>query len=419
METAPAQAARQGLSRRRAAVYGAVALLTTAWTLAIVYIAVSVVPIDHYLISYYVVDYRFGFTRRGLAGEIVGNVSDAGFFTNAYLMRWVSTAVYVLGLGALAYKLLKRCRSERRIMVALLLAVLPFGVPYAVYSARPDLFGAVALILLCLALTAVTRTRSVVLCSGLFGAVVAVLALMHEGIALEFGLGAILGVLILAPSLTPAAQRLCAALAIGPGLGVALIVAAFADHDVSGKVCGTVPHRMIETPFASIKSFPDLINYLTGTVHSDADYHDWVCGWYLSTFDHTVADGIREVAAVGLPALVGSFVLGVVGVALTLRAVSYFSGVSFRSFVGQLNGRYILPAAGALLLVPLFITGVDWTRWLLVVAFDVVVVFVLYANGRPEIDEAPPKRAVRLFPFVALGFMLFPLGLAPGGGSTR
>ncbi|BBX92831.1 hypothetical protein H5U98_16245 [Mycolicibacterium boenickei] len=419
METALPQAARAGLSRRRAAVYGAVALLITAWTLAIVYIAVSVVPIDHYLISYYVVDYRFGFTRRGLAGEIVGNVSGADFFTNAYLMRWVSTAVYLLGLGALAYKLLRRCRSERRIMVALLLAVLPFGVPYAVYSARPDLFGAVALILLCLALTAVTGTRAVVLCSGVFGAAIAVLALMHEGMALEFGLGAILGILILAPTLTAGAQRLCAALAIGPGLVVALIVAAFADHDVSGKVCGTVPHRMIETPFASIKSFPDLVNYLTGTVHSNADYHDWVCGWYLSTFDHTVTDGIREVAAVGLPALVGSFVLGVVGVALTLRAVSYFSGVSLRGFIAQLNGRYALPAVGALLLVPLFITGVDWTRWLLVVAFDVVVVYVLYADRQPEIDAKPSARAVRLFPLVALGFMLFPLGLAPGGGSTR
>lgn len=419
METALPQAARAGLSRRRVAVYGAVALLITAWTLAIVYIAVSVVPIDHYLISYYVVDYRFGFTRRGLAGEIVGNVSGADFFTNAYLMRWVSTAVYLLGLGALAYKLLRRCRSERRIMVALLLAVLPFGVPYAVYSARPDLFGAVALILLCLALTAVTGTRAVVLCSGVFGAAIAVLALMHEGMALEFGLGAILGILILAPTLTAGAQRLCAALAIGPGLVVALIVAAFADHDVSGKVCGTVPHRMIETPFASIKSFPDLVNYLTGTVHSNADYHDWVCGWYLSTFDHTVTDGIREVAAVGLPALVGSFVLGVVGVALTLRAVSYFSGVSLRGFIAQLNGRYALPAVGALLLVPLFITGVDWTRWLLVVAFDVVVVYVLYADRQPEIDAKPSARAVRLFPLVALGFMLFPLGLAPGGGSTR
>ncbi|MED5815539.1 hypothetical protein VST63_24530 [Mycolicibacterium sp. 050232] len=419
METAVSQAVRQGLSRRRAAVYGAVALLITAWTLAIVYIAVSVVPIDHYLISYYVVDYRFGFTRRGLAGEIVGNVSDADFFTNAYLMRWISTAVYLLGLGALAYKLLKKRRSERRIMVALLLAVLPFGVPYAVYSARPDLFGAVALIILCLGLTAATRPRSMVLCCGLFGAAIAVLALMHEGMALEFGLGATLAILILARGLSAELQRLCAALAIGPGLIVALTVAAFANHDVSGKVCGTVPHRMIETPFASIKSFPDLINYVTGAVRSDADYHDWVCGWYLSTFDHTVTDGIREVAAVGLPALVGSFVLGVVGVALTLRAMSYFSGVSLRSFVGRLDGRYALPGLAALLLLPLFITGVDWTRWLLVVAFDVVVVYVLYADQQPEIDTKPSARAVRLFPLVALGFMLIPLGLAPGGGSTR
>lgn len=403
----------------RAAVYAGVALLITVWTLAIVYIAVSVVPIDHYLISYYVVDYRFGFTRRGLAGEIVGNVSGDGFFTNAYLMRWISTGVYVLGLGALAYRLLRNRRSERRIMSALLLAVLPFGIPYAVYSARPDLFGAVGLIALCLALTTVSRTRSKILCCGLFGAVIAVLALMHEGMALEFGLGAGLAILVLGGGLTASTQRLCAALAVIPGLIVALIVAAFANHDVSGKVCSTVPHRMIETPFASIKSFPDLIGYLTGTVHSDADYHDWVCGWYLSTFDHTVADGISEVAAVGLPALIGSFVLGVVGIAATLRAVSYFSGVSLRSFVGELNGRYALPVVGALLLVPLFVTGVDWTRWLLVVAFDVVVVYVLYADGRPEIDEAPPKRAVSLFPLVALGFMLIPLGLAPGGGSTR
>ncbi|MGV0812616.1 hypothetical protein ABQF34_11710 [Mycolicibacterium boenickei] len=408
-----------GLSRGRAAVYVGVALLITVWTLAIVYVAVSVVPIDHYLISYYVVDYRFGFTRRGLAGELVGNVSGAGFFTNAYLVRWISTAVYLLGLAALAYKLLKNRRTERRIMVALLLAVLPFGVPYAVYSARPDLFGAVALIVLCLALTTVSRPRSAMLCCGLFGAVIAVLALMHEGMAFEFGLGAILGILLLTRGLTATVQRLCAALAIGPGLVVALAVAAFADHDVSGKVCSTVPHRTIETPFASIKSGSDLVAYLTGAVQSHTDYHDWVCGWYLSTFDHTVADGIREVAAVGLPALVGSFVLGVLGIALTLRAVSYFSGVPLRGFAGQLQGQYALTIFGALLLVPLFITGVDWTRWLLVVAFDVVVVYVLYANERPEIDEAPPARSVRLLPLVALGFMLIPLGLAPGGGPTR
>lgn len=400
-------------------VYGGVALLVAAWTLAFVYVATAVLPVDHYLISYYVVDYRFGFTRRGLAGEVVGNVSEADFFARAVLMRWISTAVYLLGLVALAVKLLVNRRSERRIMIALLLAVLPFGVPYAVYSARPDLFGAVALITLCLALTAISGNRAAMVWCGLFGAVIAVLALMHEGIALEFGLGAILAILVLARGLTVRVQRLCVALAIGPGLVVVGAVAILANHEVSAKVCQTVPHHMIETPFASIKSAPELVDYLTGRTHSLADYHDWVCGWYLSTFDHTVADGIREVAAVGWPALIGSFVLGALGIAGTLRAVSYFSGVSLGSFVGQLHGRFVLPACGLLLMLPLFVTGVDWTRWLLVVAFDVVVVYVLYVGGRPEIDEQPPARAVGLFPVVALGFMLVPLGLAPGGGPTR
>ncbi len=408
-----------GARRGRVVGYSGVALLIAVWTAAFVYVAAAVVPVDHYLISYYAVDYRFGFTRRGLAGEVVGNVADAGFFTKAVLMRWISTAGYLLGLGALAVRLLMKRRSERRFMVVLLLAVLPFGVPYAVYSARPDLFGAVALIALCIALTAVSRPRSVMLCCGLFGAVIAVLALMHEGIALEFGLGAILAVLVLARGLTVSAQRMCAALAVGPGLVVVLAVAALADHDVSEKVCATVPHRMMETPFASIKSAPELFDYIAGTTHSLEDYHDWVCGWYLSTFDHSVADGVREVAAVGLPALVGSFVLGVLGVAATVRAVSFFSGVSVRSFVGELRGRFALPAAGALLLLPLFVTGVDWTRWLVVFAFDVVVVYVLYASRRPEIDEAPSTREVRLLPLVMLGFMMIPLGLTPGGGPTR
>ncbi|MBU9764973.1 hypothetical protein FR943_14120 [Mycobacterium sp. TNTM28] len=415
----PARVAGPNLSRRRTAVYLGITLLVTAWSLAIVYVAVSVVPIDHYLISYYVVDYRFGFTRRGLAGEIVGNVSDADFFVNAYAIRWISTAVYLLGLAALGYKLLAKRRSERRIMVAILLAVLPFGVPYAVYSARPDLFGAVALIALCLALTIGPRPRSAVLWCALFGAVIAVLALVHEGIALEFGLGAILAVMVLARGLSAAVHRLCAVLAIGPGLIVVLAVAALANHDVSDRVCATVPHRMIETPFSSIKSAPELVDYLTGATPHMSDYHDWVCGWYLSTFDHSISDGMREVAAVGWPALVGSLVLGLVGMALTLRAVSYFSGVPLRSFVGELNGRYALPAFGVLLSLPLFLTGVDWTRWLLVIAFDVVVVYVLYAARRSEIDETPSARTVRRFPLVAAGFMLIPLGLAPGGGPTR
>ncbi|OBF11672.1 hypothetical protein A5727_19375 [Mycobacterium sp. ACS4331] len=406
-------------TRRRSGVFVAVALAILVWSAAFVYLAAAVIPVDHYLISYYIADYQFGFVRRGLAGELVGGVAGDSFFRNAYLMRWLTTGVYLAGLAALAFTLLRRVRTPGRIMLALLLPVLPFGVPYAVYSGRPDLLGATALIALCLALSVVQHRRPALICCGVFGVVVAVLALMHEGMALEFGLGAILAIMVLAKGLARWDRRWAAALAIAPGLLTALAVAAFANHDVSGRVCAQVPHRMIETPFASIKAPGDLVAYLTTDTPVLSDYHDWVCGWYLATYDHSVADGLKEVAAVGVPALIGSILLGLAGLSATLWSVARFSGVPMRPFFAELKSDILLPAFGLLLIIPLFITGVDWTRWLLVVAFDIVVVFVLYAQRRPEIDDVPPRRTLLLFPLVVLGFMLIPLGVAPGGGSTR
>jgi hypothetical protein len=202
-----------GLTRGRTAVFVGVGALIALWSAAFFYLAAAVIPVDHYLISYYVADYEFGFVRRGLAGAVVGGVDGENFFRNAYLMRWLTTGVYLLALGALAFILLRRRWSQRRLMLALLLPVLPFGVPYAVYSGRPDLLGATALIALCVALSVVTGRRAALVCSGVFGVVVAVLALMHEGTILEFGLGAVLAIVVLVRGLDPWAQRWCAALA--------------------------------------------------------------------------------------------------------------------------------------------------------------------------------------------------------------
>jgi hypothetical protein len=44
-------------------------------------------------------------------------------------------------------------------MVALLIPLLPFGIPFAAYSARPDLFGAAALTVFVVAL-AFSRSRA-------------------------------------------------------------------------------------------------------------------------------------------------------------------------------------------------------------------------------------------------------------------
>jgi len=403
-----------GPGRPRTWLYAGIAVGILIWASIFVYLAAAVLPADFYLNSYYVADYTFGFVRRGLAGAIVGGVSGENFFDNARTVRWLITGLYLLSLAALVAVLLRKPTSERKTMLALLIPVLPFGIPYAVYSARPDLIGAAALIGLSLSLAVVRNPRSAGACCGVYGLLVAVLAFMHEGIAVEFALGAILAILVLAQGLTPPAQRLCAALAVFPGLVSAFVVAVFARRDVSESLCSIVPHEMVENAFGGASSPQRLIDNITGAPNM-IDYHDWVCGWYLSTYDYSIADGVREVAAIGVPGLLASFLLGLFVIAVSVGAISYVSGVPFPNFVGRLRGRFAWPAFGLVLTIPLFMTGIDWTRFLLVVAFNIVVVYVLYARDTPEVDDTPTPRTVRLFVLAVLGFALIPLGLVPGG----
>jgi hypothetical protein len=65
------------VSLRRALLYGALAGGVVLWAAIVVYLAATAFSVDHYLISYCVADYRFGFVRRGLAGELVGPASGA------------------------------------------------------------------------------------------------------------------------------------------------------------------------------------------------------------------------------------------------------------------------------------------------------------------------------------------------------
>ena len=178
----------------------------------------DVVPIDVYWVSYYAVDYTFGFVRRGLAGEIVGLAPGGHYFDAAAQMRWLSTGVYVIGLVAIiGFLVLRGQRSERKLMVALLIFVLPFAIPFSRYSARPDLFGAAALVAFSVALTVVRSPRPAIWLCGGYGAVIAVLTLVHEAIGLEFALGAVLAIVVLGRRLRPSVQRRGVLLAVGPG----------------------------------------------------------------------------------------------------------------------------------------------------------------------------------------------------------
>jgi len=392
----------------------AIAMGITSWALAIVVLAATILPADHYLISYYVVDYAFGFVRRGLAGTLVGPVGEEGFFGRALTARWLLSVIYLLGLAAMITALARRNRSRRRTMLALLIPVLPFGVPYAVYSARPDLLGATVLIGLSLALAGTRRPRHAAACCAGYGLVVGVLVFVHEGIAFEFPLGAILAIHVLAEGLDPTSQRLCAAFAVIPGLVSALAVAGFARHDVSAKVCRTVPHHMLANPLAAPKNLAQLEDGVFGAKTNLVDYHDWVCGWYLTTYDYGVGDGLRAVLAIGPAGLALSSLLGLTVICTSIGAVRYVSHVPFSAMVTRVRRQWPLPLLGLALAVPMFLTGVDWTRWLLAVAFDIVVVYLLFALRSPEVDEPPCARTIRYFPIIVTGFALIPLGLVPG-----
>ncbi len=68
------------------------------------------------------------------------------------------------------------------------------------------------------------------------------------------------------------------------------------------------------------------------------------------------------------------------------------------------------------MIIPVFLTGYDWTRWLTIVAFDVGVVFILFAARRPEIEQEPTPRVLRVFTSLVIALALIPMGIVPGFG---
>ena len=404
----------------RGPLYASVPIAILLWATGILFLAVKIVPVDVYWISYYAVDYTFGFVRRGLAGEIVSLAPDGYYFDAAIAMRWVSTGVYLVSLAAvMGLVLFRGQRSERKMMLAWLIPVLPFAIPFSLYSARPDLFGAATLVVLGISLTFVKTPRCALACCAAYGCLAAVLGLIHEAIALEFSFGAILAVLVLAGGLTPAVQRRCVLLAIGPGLAIALLVAVFGRHDIGPKLCSVVPHRTMENPLATVTSFPRLMDYVFTAQRSQTDYHDWVCRNVLPIYNYSITGAMKVVAGIGVVPLLTSFVFGLLALAVTVYSIAHFSGVSLSSFLRPLQGRPAWPAFGLVLMIPVFLTGFDWTRWLIIISFNIVIVYILYALGRPELDEKPTNKTVQAFVLLVAALALIPIGTVPGFGGPH
>lgn len=372
------------------------------------FVTLVLYPTAVYWMTYYVPNYAFGFVRRGLGGEIIRMLPAADYFPAAYTMMWAPVVVWFVALAVLIWLILSSGeKSARRVMLALLVPVLPFAFSYAVYTPRPELYAMSALVVLGIALTRLRSDRSVLIASAVYGVTIAVLALVHEGIPLEVALGAALALSVLPAQLSPGVRRLCATVAVGPGLVAILAVAAFSRKDVGTRLCQQIPHKQIDKPFPS-----DPMAYLAGRPEIKTDFHDWVCKFELSMVDARVTDGLHKVGTFGAGALLASFVVGVLYFAISIWATQSFSGLRFSALLGEIRGNVTAPILGLAAMVPLFITAVDWTRWWVLITFNVAFVCILYTITRPEIDQPTTRRHVHISVCVIAVLAVIPTGAA-------
>jgi hypothetical protein len=402
---------------KRARVYVLVSIWVVFWSIVHLYFVAGVFPNALNWLTYYVANYHSGFVRRGLAGELIRMFPDSHYLTGAYAAMWASTVAWLIALMWLI--ITTAARFERRMMLALVLPVLPFSFTYAVYSPHPELFGMAALLVFSMSLTRIRTPRPRMIASALYGIAIAVLALMHEAIPLEFGLGAILAIVVLSRDATHAAQRICAVLAVGPGIVSVLLIAGLGRRDIAGQLCTQVPHGMVDNPWAVSTTPQKALNYMLGHVESQSDYHDWVCHRMIPIFDATVTDGIRAVGQWGFVPLICSFILGLLYFFGTTWAIRYFSGVPVRAFFNKLRDNLVLPALGLVLLVPLFVVAVDWTRWWILTTFDVAIVYTLFAISRPEIERVPSRRTLLVFVWFVMVLAVLPTGAANNVGTYQ
>lgn len=393
---------------KRTKLYYAVAIGLVIWAVGYVLLLSNVIATAIFWLSYYAVDYSAGFVRRGLAGAIVSAFPEQYYFPVSYALMWGAFAFYSLGLAVVMWRIMRRGqRAERRLMTSLLIPVLPFALTFAVFGPRPELYAAGCLLIFATVLTHVTTTRATLLCASAFGISIAVLALFHEAIPLEFALGAVLATAVLAVGLTPAMRVLCASLAVLPGLVSTTAVVAFGRRDVASALCERIPHGMVRDPW-NVPSGRGL-DYLLGRYESVSDYHDWVCARVIPFFGADFSAGVHTVAKLGLPVLLASFLHGLIVCVGTLWLIAFFTRVRGRDFVRQIRGGLWAPIVAASFMIPVFASGTDWIRWWTIILINIAGVYLLFASGRHEIETPVTRRDIKWFIAVIVLLACIPL----------
>jgi hypothetical protein len=397
------------VTKQRRRLYFVVAALLALWAAILLALNLTLIP-DTYWYSYYAIDYTVGFVRRGLAGELAGLLPGDDAFLKQRVGRWIASGTFWIALAVLAWWMAVRSgRSERRLQLALLIVVLPFGFAFGLLQAGATIFGGTAVIAFGIAVAQAKSDRSVLIISAVFGVASIVLVLVHEAIPLLFGLGVIAVLVVLANQLERKALWVSCILALGPGLVTAGVVAVLGKHGVGQELCALIPHGQVNNPLAGK---PTLSQLLSGFRFYD-DYHDWACRNITPFYNRGFLDGVRYVGRLGAAGMIVNTVFGVGVATITILAIGLVSGVPPIRLWVLMRRHWPLIAFGFCLTVPVFMTGVDWVRWWVSISLDIGVVYLLYASRQPEVEAAPTHRSMRAFVVIVIALAVFPVGIVP------
>ncbi|APE18993.1 hypothetical protein BOH72_08220 [Mycobacterium sp. WY10] len=400
------------VSQRRARIYYVALVGVVLWFAGYLFFLIRILRPSIYWLSYYAANYHAGFVRRGLGGQIIDLFPARYYFPVAYTLMWGSVAVFCGALALVAgHILFSGAKSERRMIVAVLVPVLPFAVTFAISGPRPELFAAAALLAFGTALSRLRSSRGVIVSSALYGLVIAALALIHEVIPIEFALGAVLAISVLAPSATRAI-RWCAMLAaIGPGLMSTAAIYLFGRKKLGAQLCEQVPHQNMQDPFGVPSD--KVADYVFGRYEHVADYHDWVCENISPYFDASLSAWLKTVMSLGPGVLIAGFLHGLIVCIVTMWLIQHFTGVRWTQFKAAINGGIVLPILALAMVFPIFAIATDWIRWWTVILINMAGVYLIYAAGRPEIEKPVSGRQAKAFLVALVLLTCLPVSAGP------
>lgn len=341
--------------------------------------------------SYWLISYRHGFVRRGLAGEIIRGipVSSTSWLLHAAALT-VALAPAAL-LGVLVVRLLRRGDS-RSLAMALLLAASPFTFESLLHYKRPDQLGLVCLLLVGFVITSARFSARSYWTIGLLGAILAIIVLIHEGAALIYG-AFIVPLIVCIPSRIPLSKRWAAAAAFFAAPTISLLAVL-----LWGRISPSVLAEILHDP------------QLTGVLPDAADVRRSVIPFLADS----IGDGFSRVVQLGPVVLtcMACFGLALIAVQVwALRLAGVLTVTAWRSWPKPAAWlwAWLVPAGGA---VATFLTGIDWIRWFAEVGCSLLVLWTFALLSRPAPSEVPVSRlAIIAFWVVSIYLVaLRPLG---------